>query len=262
VELNGKMALVTGGAVRIGAAICRRLAREGCGVVVHCLRSDAQARALAAEIEAAGVRAFVVRGALGRGADPERLLDEAWDAAGRLDALVNNAALFFRRPLERAAAADVREEIEVNLVAPLLLARRFVGRARAAGPRAGGGPRLGAIVNLLDRRVATNEAGCLPYLAAKKGLLAFTESAALEWAPAFTVNAVAPGAVLPPPGKGPEHLREAAGPAPLRVACTPEDVADAVALLLRSDTMTGQTLFVDGGQHLGMQGVPAGEAGP
>lgn len=246
--LEGHTALVTGGAVRIGAAICRALAARGCDVVVHCSRSGKAARLLARELKASGVRAWVVRQPFGGGHSPSELVDAAWDAAGRVDILVNNAAVFRKRRLAEAAEAAVREELDVNLVTPILLVRRFVqrlcaGRSRRAGIR-------GRIVNLLDRRVATHEAGCLPYVASKKGLEEFTASAALELAPLFAVNAVAPGAILPPPGSGADYLRDAAGPVPLRVRCTPEHVAEAVVSLLLSDVMTGQTLFVDGGQHL------------
>ena len=100
---------------------------------------------------------------------------------------------------------------------------------------------------VLDRRVATQEAGCLPYLVSKKALQAFTESAAIELAPGLTLNAVAPGAVLAPPAG---TLSEAAGAAPLKAPCTPQAVAQAVCWLAANRVVTGQTLFVDAGQHL------------
>jgi NAD(P)-dependent dehydrogenase (short-subunit alcohol dehydrogenase family) len=136
----------------------------------------------------------------------------------------------------------------------MLLTRRFAERLlarRAPGaPHASRGALLGRIVNLLDRRVAHHEAGCVPYLVSKKALAEFTCSAAIELAPEFAVNGVAPGAVLPPPGKGDDTLWDAAGPVPLNARCRPEDVAEAVAWLLESDVVTGQIVYVDGGQHL------------
>jgi pteridine reductase len=105
-------------------------------------------------------------------------------------------------------------------------------------------------VNLLDRRVAGNEVGCLPYLLSKKMLAEFTRIAAVELAPSIAVNGVAPGAILPPAGAAPGKTFDLAGPALLRYRCQPQDVARAVTFLLESDGITGQILFVDAGQHL------------
>ena len=103
----------------------------------------------------------------------------------------------------------------------------------------------------MDRRIAQNEAGCIPYLVSKKGLADFTRAAALEWAPQVVVNGVAPGAILPPVTNADAPTSsEPRGAVPLGRPCTPEDVADAVLHLLHSVTMTGQILFVDGGQNL------------
>jgi NAD(P)-dependent dehydrogenase (short-subunit alcohol dehydrogenase family) len=108
----------------------------------------------------------------------------------------------------------------------------------------------GAIINVLDRRISSVAPDCLPYLLTKKALAEFTKSAALELAPEIIVNAVAPGAILPPPGGDEAIARELAGAAPLDHRCTPDDVARAVVSLLEAEGITGQTLFVDSGQHL------------
>lgn len=238
-ELAHKVALVTGGAVRIGAAICRALARAGTDVVIHYNRSAAPAENLRAELEALGRQAFCVRGDLRREKDCLRVVRDARAAAGRLDVLVNNAAVFHKDSLSSVTGPGLREEFEVNLFAPLLLLRAF---ARAC--------RKGAIVNLLDRRIASLDHSCLPYVLAKKALAEATRMAALELAPRIRVNGVAPGAILPPAGKGAGHLKVRAGPVPLQRQCTPEEIADAVIFLLRNDALTGQIIFVDGGQQL------------
>ena len=126
-----------------------------------------------------------------------------------------------------------------NLFAPMLLTRAFARQSKR-----------GKIINLLDRRIAGHETDCVPYLLTKKALAELTQLAAREFAPRFTVNGVAPGAVLPPPGKGTEYLRDLAGPVPLQKQITPADVAAAVLALLQADAVTGQIYFVDGGQHL------------
>lgn len=236
-ELRGKTALVTGGAVRIGRAVCEALAARGCGVVVHYDRSKAAAEDTVAALQALGAPAYAVQGRLTGEADCREVFDRACREAGRVELLVNNAAVFLRHTIPEAGEEAFLATWRVNLLVPAMLTRELARRAPA-----------GRVVNLLDRRVAGTEAGCLPYLLSKQSLADFTRAAALELAPGILVNGVAPGAVLPPPGE--TSLPEPAGHVPLEVQVTPADVAGAVLFLLASDTITGQVIYVDGGQHL------------
>lgn len=243
-KLRGKTALVTGGAVRIGKAICEALADEGCNVVIHCRRSLSSAQQLATSLKGRGVKAWVVCEALDSEADCRSLIADALKQAKQLDILINNAAVFHKNRLATVTERKLRLEFGVNLFVPICLTRFFAEQADR-----------GAVINLLDRRILANDAECIPYSLSKKALAAFTQEAALALAPAFTVNAVAPGAVLPPPGKGAEYLFDHAGRIPLKTRITPEDVAAGVVALLRLEGVTGQTIFVDGGQHLLGNGV-------
>ncbi len=244
-------ALVTGGAVRIGAAITRRLADAGCKVVIHCNQSWDAAEALAQEIRHAGGASFVVGGDLSDAEDCVAIVDEACKLAGGLDILVNNAAVFHKHRFADADRAAILAEFDVNAFAPIDLTRRFVAVCGEGGRLSTEAPWLrGKVVNMLDRRIAGTEPGSLPYQLSKRMLAEFTRLAAIELAPAFTVNAVAPGPVLGPPGTGKGYLKEAAGDVPLACTCSPEAVAEAVLFLLRQDAVTGQIVFVDGGQHL------------
>lgn len=238
-ELEGKTVLVTGGAVRIGRAICLAFARAGARVVIHHHASGAAATELVSEIRASGGTAFTVGGNLAQTDAVEGILRNAIAAAGPVDILVNNAAVFHKDTPDSLDAAKLDAEFAVNLFAPLLLMRAFAAQGRP-----------GRIVNLLDRRIAGVDPSCLPYELTKKALAEATRSAALQWAPRIAVNAVAPGAVLPPPGEGPDYIRDRAGFIPAGRPVRPEEVADAVVWLARSDSVTGQILFVDGGQHL------------
>lgn len=229
--LEGKRALVTGGAVRIGAAITRALQQAGVEVVVHCRRSEAEARKLSEH---------VVRADLESADDCAAMLEQA----GALDILINNASLFTRDRLADAVPERVRREFGVNLFAPLELTRRFARQTSS-----------GAVVNLLDRRIRANDPGCLAYSITKKGLEELTKLSALELAPGIRVNAVAPGPILPPPGSDGSGFAEMAGKVPLALFPTPENIAEAVLFLLRADWCTGQVVFVDGGQHLLGNGV-------
>jgi NAD(P)-dependent dehydrogenase (short-subunit alcohol dehydrogenase family) len=238
-NLAGQTALVTGGAVRIGRAICEALAGAGLNVVVHYRRSATEAVALCAELERRGVQAWAVPADLSSEAACTELIRRATAAAGRLDILINNAAVFHKDSLRATTEAGLLAEFWPNLFAPLLLMRALA--AQGAG---------GKIVNLLDRRITGHDVECVPYVLAKKALAELTQLAARELAPRFTVNGVAPGAVLPPPGQGAAYLHDFAGTVPLQKQVTPAAVAAAVLALLQNDAITGQILFVDGGQHL------------
>jgi NAD(P)-dependent dehydrogenase (short-subunit alcohol dehydrogenase family) len=246
-ELNNRNVLVTGGAVRLGRAVVEALAAAGAGVVVHARRSQAEAAALVAQIRGRGGQAWCVTGGLETPEGVAGVFREALAAAGHLDGIVNNAAVFARQPLAAADADAFDLPWRVNALAPMLLTRLLAAHV-ASRPAATGGAPTAGVVNLLDQRLARPCAGCLPYLVSKQALAAFTASAALELAPALTVNAVAPGAVLPPVHPA---AREPAGPAPLGRHGSPEEVARAVVYLLSSPSITGQILYVDGGQHLG-----------
>jgi len=243
-RLQGKNALITGGAIRIGKAICEALAAEGCNVVIHCSRSILAAENLAKLLRGQGVKAWVVKEAIDSEVDCRSLMASALHHAGRLDILVNNAAVFHKSRLKTVTEQKLRVEFGINLFAPIMLTRLFAEQTDR-----------GAVVNLLDRRIKANDVDCLPYSLSKKGLASFTEEAALSLAPGITVNAVAPGPVLPPPGKGLNYLNDRAGNIPLKCRITPQDVADGVMMCLKVESMTGQILYIDGGQHLLGNGV-------
>ena len=238
-KLHGQTALVTGGAVRIGLAICDALAAAGANVIIHTRNSAMEAEALRKDLMQHGVQVWVLTADLNSEVACHDLIQRAIATAGQLDILINNAAVFHKDNLETTTEAKLLAEFWPNLFAPLLLMRAFARQSSG-----------GKIINLLDRRIAGYDTECVPYVLTKKALAELTQLAARELAPRFTVNGVAPGAVLPPPGKGAEYLHDQAGPVPLQKQITPADVAAAVLALLQNDAITGQILFVDGGQHL------------
>ena len=224
-SLEGKRVLVTGGAVRLGRKMVEALQAEGASVVVHANRSVDEAGALSSQ---------VVQGRL-----PEDI-PAILAAAGPLDILINNAAVFRKDRLPESTPERLHREFEVNLFAPLELIRLFAEQLEG---------RRGAVINIIDRRYRSLDPSCVPYLLSKKGLADLTRLAALEYAPRIQVNGVAPGPVLPPPN-GSEIAREASGNLLLDHAPTPDDVADTVLFLLKSSSITGEVICVDGGQHL------------
>jgi len=238
-KLQSRKILVTGAALRIGRAIVLRLAEEGADVVVHYNTSAGPAQDLAGVLEAQGRRAWTLQGDLSTEEACRRVMEQAVALTGGVDVLINNASVFGKQTLEESGMEAVMGEYWTNFFAPLQLMRFFASQNRT-----------GAIVNMLDRRITSLDAACVPYLLAKKSLAELTRVAALHWAPRIRVNGVAPGAILPPPGKDGTYLKDHAGRIPLDMLCSPEDVAEAVYFTLISPAMTGQVVYVDGGQHL------------
>lgn len=242
--LSGRTALVTGGAVRLGRAIALHLARRGANVGIHFHRSQEAARDTTAELAACGVRTVVVAGDFGQDVvqTAQRIFVEATSTLGPIDLLINSAAIFEPDTLETLSEAAWSRQLCINLEGPIWMTREF---ARQLPPG-----RQGDVVNLLDWRAFRPQPGYLSYTVAKAGLAAATRLLALELAPAIRVNAIAPGAILPAAGESSERFERLAEQIPLRRTGRPEEVAAAVEYLATSGFVTGEVLFLTGGQHL------------
>jgi len=238
-ELTGKTALVTGGAVRVGRAIALALAAAGCDVAIGYKSSATAARATVAELGRLGVRAVAVRADLADPAAARRLVATAARQLGRLDLLVNNAALLARTPLATTTPAQFDRLLAVNLRGAFFCAQ---AAARAMGRRGG------RIVNIADVGGVRAWPGYIPYGISKAGVLMLTRGLAAALAPRIQVNAVGPGVVLLPEGFDETLERKLAARVPMRRHGRPEDVAAAVRFFATCpDYITGQVLFVDGG---------------
>jgi NAD(P)-dependent dehydrogenase (short-subunit alcohol dehydrogenase family) len=233
--------LVTGGARRIGAAITRRLAARGWAVAIHHHHAPDDAEALAAALRAAGGTAAVLAGELADPAVPAALVAAARAAlGGPLDAVVNNASLFqYDRPSTDDRALLDRH-MHVNLAAPVALAV-----ALAAQPDLNDG----AVVNLLDQKVANLNPDFFSYTCSKLALAGATQMLAQSLAPRVRVNAVSPGLTLPSLDQSDDEFARTGRQNLLRRHVDPDDIAAAVAYLLESRSVTGQNMFVDCGQR-------------
>jgi NAD(P)-dependent dehydrogenase (short-subunit alcohol dehydrogenase family) len=241
-ELTGKVALVTGGAVRVGLEIARALADAGADVAIGYRRSAAEARAAVRDLEARGVRAAALRADVARPREARALVAAAVRRLGRLDILVNNAALFFRTPVLTTTIVQFDRLLAVNLRAPFFLSQ---AAARAMGRRGG------RIINIADVGAVRAWAGYVPYGISKAGVLMLTRGLAAALAPRIQVNAVAPGVVLLPEGFPRVSGRRLTARIPMGRHGRPADVAQAVRFFATcSDYITGQVLFVDGGMSV------------
>lgn len=242
-KIEGKTALITGGAHRVGKAITLALARAGANVVINYHSSAVSAEETVAEVRSLGVEALAVQADVADLEQVRALVTEARDRFGAVDILVNGASLWRKTPFPMEELTDWHRVTGIlihgsmycaNSVAPMMLERGE-----------------GAIVNIVDLSAWQPWPGFVAHSVGKAALLALTRQLALELAPAVQVNAVAPGPVLPPPGYGEEQIAQVASRTLKNRWGTPQDVAEAVLYLVQADYVTGEVIVVDGGERFG-----------
>jgi NAD(P)-dependent dehydrogenase (short-subunit alcohol dehydrogenase family) len=238
-----RVALVTGGARRIGRAIALMLGEADWDVAVHYHASRQEADAVVAEIKSKGRRAVALEADLMREDEVASLVGRASEALGPLGCLVNNASLFERDEALSATRESWDRHIETNLRAPFVLMQGFARQLQADAS--------GAIVNILDERVWSLTPHFTSYTLAKAGLWTLTRTMALALAPRIRVNGIGPGPTLPSPRQSEEQFRRQLEAMPLGRGTSPEEIAQAVKFILSAPAMTGQMIALDGGQHLG-----------
>jgi pteridine reductase len=245
--VQGKVVLITGGAKRVGAAICRKLHAAGATLMLHYRESAGEARLLQAELNNHRRDSVtLIQADLLDIGKLHSIVEQTVQTHGKLDALVNNASSFFQTPVGEITAAQWEDLIGTNLRAPLFL-------AQAAAPALK--KTQGAIVNITDIHADRPLKNYVIYSVAKAGLVGLTRSLARELAPEVRVNAVAPGPILWPDDESFDELsrQRIISHTLLRREGTPEDIARAVLFLLADATyVTGDTINVDGGRHIAM----------
>jgi len=238
-----KTALVTGAGRRIGNAIARDLATDGWAIAIHCHTSHAEAQTLATEIKQAGGKAAVVIADLADLGNIDRLMAESNDALGPINLLINSASMFEPDDIGELDMALWRQQLDVNLSAPVLLADAFVRQL----------PNAGNIINILDQRVWRLTPKFTSYTIAKSALWTATQTMAQALAPKIRVNAIGPGPALP-------NTRQSQGDfdaqtAHLLLGKGPQlwEFTAAIKFLVAMPSITGQMIALDGGQHLAWQ---------
>lgn len=244
-NLSGRVALITGAAKRLGAAMARALHHEGANVVVHYRGSQAAAEQLVHVLnQARAASACSVSGDLLDAATAPRLIDAVVSRFGRLDVLINNASTFYPTPLGSITEQQWNDLMGANLKAPLFLAQAAAAQLRKT---------RGLILNMVDIHGQRPLPSHPVYSTAKAGLIMLTRSLARELGPEIRVNAIAPGPILwPEHGLAPELQEEIINKTVLKRHGEPDDIARA-ALFFAKDAsfVTGQILAVDGGRSLG-----------
>ncbi len=242
-----QVALITGGAVRVGRAIVEAFADRGYAVAIHANRSVEQANELAAELSERGVSTLVVSAELREEAAVRGMIDQVDSHFGRLDVLVNSAAIWSPKPLEEVTAEEVRDYFEVNSLATFVACQQ-------AGLKMVEQSTGGAIINIGDWSVARPYLDYAAYFPSKGAIPTMTRMFAVELSrrnPWVRVNAILPGPVIFPPDLPESARRQAIESTLVQRAGSPENVAHAAVFLAENDFVTGICLPVDGGRTIG-----------
>ncbi len=238
-KFQGKTALVTGAAKRLGRAVVLALARSGCNVVIHYNRSAADAENTAEVARRENVGVQTLSSDLSDPDGIDGLFDSALTLTGKIDFLVNSASIFPRDELFDLTFESIENNLRINTLAPFVLTRKMAGITDS-----------GAVVNFLDTRILDYDKHHVSYHLSKQMLFSLTRMLSAELAPGIRVNAVAPGLILPPPGENESFLERMKGTNLLNTYGSIEQIAVTTLFLLWNTFITGQVIYVDGGRHI------------
>ena len=231
--------LITGAAKRVGKALALHFAAQGFDIALHYHTSEQEAGELANTIRGLGVACELFAADLADVDYIDRLVEEAYQAFPHLNTLINNASVFDAGRFLESDCVLYRKQMRINTEAPIMLTQAFAKRINQ-----------GAVVNMLDSKITDNTHSHFYYLLSKKALHAFTLMAAAELGPDIRVNAVCPGFLLPGGGWDEGYQNRLEARLPLRKTATLDDVSQAVYSLATNTALTGQCLFLDGGESL------------
>lgn len=233
-----KAALITGASDRIGKTIALALAEEGYNIALHYNHSEQKAIETQLEIQSKNVKCELFQADLNSPTETIGLLTSVFEKF-EINVLVNNASLFIADKLTDSNDQLFDDLFKINFKAPYLLTREFAKRSNK-----------GLIINILDTNISKNSTTHFDYLLTKKFLKEFTKMSAVELAPDIRVNAIAPGLILPPKGQENAYLTRLSEKIPLKSTGDVKNISDTVLFFIKNEFITGQILYVDGGENL------------
>jgi len=239
-----KTALITGAAKRVGKAMALHLAGQGWNIAIHYNSSDVEARLLVDELISVypNQRFELFKADLNVPEEVELLISQVVKKLSGLELLINNASVFERSRLGETTTGFLDRQMNVNFKAPFILMRDFAQTLKS-----------GVIVNFVDTRIVTNQSNFAAYSISKKALWETTKMAALEFGPEIRVNAIAPGLTLPPEEKSEEYLWKLSEKIAMKRPGGLDPILKSLDYILNNDYLTGQLLFCDGGENLGVK---------
>ena len=236
-------ALITGAARRVGKAMAQHLASQGWNIAIHYNTSDLEARLFCDELVGAypNQQFEIFKADLDLPEEVELLIPQVLQKMKGFHLLINNASVFEPAKLGDTSTGFLDSQMNVNFKAPFILIRDFAKTLKS-----------GVIVNFVDTRIVTNQSNFAAYSISKKALWELTKMAALEFGPDIRVNAIAPGLTLPPEEKGEDYLLKLAEKIAMKRPGGLEPILKSLDFILNNDYLTGQLLFCDGGENLGL----------
>lgn len=238
-----KTALITGAAKRVGKAMALHLAVQGWNIAIHYNTSADDALMLQNELKSSfpGHQFEIFRANLNNILEVENLIPQVVQAMQNIDLLINNASVFDRGNFVNTDTAFLDRQMNVNFRAPFILTRDFARLIKK-----------GLIINIADTRIVNNNSNFAAYSLSKKTMWEMTKMAALELGPNIRINAIAPGLTLPPEDKGEDYLLKLAENIAMKRPGGLEPILKSLDYILNNDYLTGQLLFCDGGENLGL----------
>ena len=238
-----KIVLITGAAKRVGKAISIKLATQGWNIAIHYNTSETEAALLQHELKSLfpDQQFELFKANLNSTPETEALVPQVIRKMGSIDLLINNASVFDPGNLAKTTTDMLERSMNVDFRAPFILTREFARLIKN-----------GMIVNFVDTRITNNKSNFAAYSLSKKALWEMTKMAALEFGPNIRINAIAPGLTLAPEGKGEDHLWKLSEKIAMKRPGGIEPVLKSLDYILNNDYLTGQLLFCDGGENLGL----------
>jgi len=229
------VALITGSAVRVGREIAFHLAEAGWDLALHYYSSFKEGSLLEEDLKASFPKQqfYLLKASLSSIEETRNLVPRVINYFGQLDLLINNAAIFESASLKDTSVQILERHWQINCRAPFILINDFANLAKK-----------GIIINIVDTRITKNDSDYFAYTLSKKALWEMTKMAAIELAPAFRVNALAPGAVISPVGKGLDYLNKIALKTPMKEPVKMASLLKSIDYLLENESITGQLLFL------------------
>lgn len=231
--------VITGGAKRIGKDIAIGMAQKGYEIILHYNHSKEEATRTCRLIEKTGQSCHLVRGDLGNTESLKQIMDTCFGYNQHISVLINNASVFKPGDFWDTDVKLLDNQFDINFKAPFLLTRYFAKHVTT-----------GLVINILDRRIDQTPTDYFAYTLSKKALADFTRMAARALAPGIRVNGICPGPILPPEGKSRSYMQKMAGINPLKKTGSPEDILKAILFLNDNKFVTGDFIYIDGGEHL------------
>ena len=238
-----KTALITGAARRVGKAMAQHLASQGWNIAIHYNTSELEAQLFCDELFGAypNQQFEIFKADLNVPEEVELLIPRVVQKMLGIGLLINNASLFEPSKLRKTSTEFLDRQMNVNFKAPFILSRNFAQTFKN-----------GVIINFVDTRIVTNQSNFAAYSISKKALWELTKMAAFEFGPDVRINAIAPGLTLPPEEKGEDYLLKLAEKIAMKRPGGLEPILKSLDFILNNDYLTGQLLFCDGGENLGL----------